>query len=99
MTHNDFVQILFKVFLRLKSYKLSLWYAQHIYKWYLIKNSVKFVSQYKEIYTTRLHTSILCTLLGKKHYILDNSYGKNKNFYDTWFKDLDGVELLSCKNI
>lgn len=99
MTHNDFVQILFKVFLRLKSYKLSLWYAQHIYKGYLIKNSVEFVSQYKEIYTTRLHTSILCTLLGKKHHILDNSYGKNKNFYDTWFKDLDGVELLSYKNI
>jgi exopolysaccharide biosynthesis predicted pyruvyltransferase EpsI len=98
MTHNDFVQILFKVFLRLKSYKLSLWYAQHIYKWYLIKNSVKFISQYKEIYTTRLHTSILCTLLGKKHHILDNSYGKNKNFYDTWFQDLEGIEFIDTKS-
>lgn len=95
MTHNDFVQILFKIFLRLKSYKLSLWYAQHIYKGYLIKNSIQFVSQYKEIYTTRLHTAILCTLLNKKYHILDNSYGKNKNFYETWLKDLESVELLS----
>lgn len=98
MTHNDFVQILFKIFLRLKSYKLSLWYAQHIYKGHLIKNSVEFVSQYKEIYTTRLHTSILCTLLGKKHHILDNSYGKNKTFYDTWLQDLEGVELIDTKS-
>lgn len=98
MTHNDFVQILFKIFLRLKSYKLSLWYAQHIYKGYLIKNSVKFVSQYKEIYTSRLHTSILCTLLERKHHILDNSYGKNKNFYDTWFKDLEDVEFIETKS-
>lgn len=93
MTHNDLVQILFKAFLRFKFYKLSLWYAQYIYKRYLIKNSVKFVSQYKEIYTTRLHASILCTLLGKKHHLLDNSYGKNKNFYDTWLYDLEGVEF------
>lgn len=94
MTRNDVVQILFKVLQRLKLYKLSLWYAQHIYKKTLIKNSVKFVSQYSEIYTTRLHTSILCTLLGKKHHIFDNSYGKNKNFYDTWFKDLEGVDII-----
>lgn len=94
MSHYDLVQILFKILLRLKLYKLSLWYAQSIYKKFLIKNSVKFVSKYKEIYTTRLHTSILCTLLEKQHHILDNSYGKNKNFYDTWFKDLEGVEYI-----
>lgn len=94
MSHYDLVQILFKILLRLKLYKFSLWYAQHIYKKFLINNSVKFVSKYKEIYTTRLHTSILCTLLKKQHHILDNSYGKNKNFYDTWFKDLEGVEYI-----
>lgn len=94
MTHNDIIQILLKILLRLKLYKLSLWYAQSIYKKFLIKNSVKFVSKYKDIYTTRLHTSILCTLLEKQHHILDNSYGKNKNFYDTWFRDLEGVEYI-----
>lgn len=97
MTHNDIIQILLKILLRLKLYKLSLWYAQYIYKKFLINNSIKFVSKYKEIYTTRLHTSILCTLLEKQHHILDNSYGKNKNFYYTWLKDLEGVEFIDTK--
>lgn len=66
MSHYDLVQILFKILLRLKLYKLSVWYAQDIYKKFLIRNSVKFVCKYKEIYTTRLHASILCTLLEKK---------------------------------
>ncbi|KAB5164633.1 polysaccharide pyruvyl transferase, partial [Bacteroides thetaiotaomicron] len=33
--------------------------------------------------------------LYKRVYFLDNSYGKNSSFYDTWLKDLDSVN--PCK--
>ena len=67
------------------------WYCNNIYRKSLINKGVGFVSQYKEIYTTRLHVAILSTLLGKPFHFLDNSYGKNKNFFDTWLSDVDGI--------
>lgn len=36
--------------------------------------------------TDRLHGHILCLLLGLPHVLLDNTYGKLKDFYDTWTK-------------
>lgn len=52
-----------------------------------IKEGVKFVSEYKMVYSTRLHVAILRLLLGMPVKMMDNSYGKNLNFYDTWLKD------------
>ena len=40
-----------------------------------------------------LHGCILSILLGKKITLIDNSYGKNGNFYNTWLSDLDNVTL------
>lgn len=70
------------------------WYAHHFFKNKLLKIGVAFVSQYNEIYTTRLHVAILAVLLHKHCYFLDNSYGKNSTFYDTWFKDLEDITFL-----
>lgn len=70
------------------------WYAHHFFKNKLLKIGVAFVSQYKEIYTTRLHVAILAVLLHKHCFFLDNSYGKNSTFYDTWFSDLEGISFL-----
>jgi pyruvyl transferase EpsO len=36
------------------------------------------------VITNRLHAHILCLLLGTPHVLLDNSYGKVRDFYDTW---------------
>ncbi len=36
------------------------------------------------IVTDRLHGHVLCLLLGRPHVLLDNSYGKNRTFYDAW---------------
>lgn len=52
-----------------------------------IRSAVEFLSQYDLIITTRLHGHILACLLGVPNIVLDNSYGKNKNFYDTWMRD------------
>lgn len=69
------------------------WFCQNIYRKYLIASGVEFLSAYTEIYTTRLHGAILATLLNIKTTFIDNSYGKNKNFYDTWLNDCDSITM------
>lgn len=64
------------------------------YKNYSIKVGVKYVSSYKDVYTTRLHVAILRYLLGMSFYLFDNSYGKNRNFYITWLNDSQNGKLL-----
>lgn len=69
------------------------WYANRILRPHIIKKSVRFISQYEIIYTTRLHAAILSILLDKPVTLIDNSYGKNSNFYKTWLFDLDTITL------
>lgn len=69
-------------------------YCQCVYRPYLIKEGVKFISSHTEIYTTRLHGAILSLLLGKTVRMFDNSYGKNKNFYETWLEDCDNITMI-----
>ena len=60
-----------------------------------VRVGIEFISQYNKIYSNRLHGAILSILLGKDVVILDNSYGKNSQYYNTWLKDVDSVSLLS----
>lgn len=69
-------------------------YADRIFRPLLIKTGVRFLSQYRYIYTTRLHAMILSILLGKGCHFVDNSYGKNYLFYKTWLEDLPGVKQM-----
>jgi pyruvyl transferase EpsO len=69
-------------------------YANYIYKPYLIKTGVTFLSQYKYIYATRLHVAILSILLNKPFVFFDNSYGKNSSFYDTWLSNSDFIKFI-----
>jgi pyruvyl transferase EpsO len=69
-------------------------YANTTFKDYMIKEGVELLSKYEKIYTTRLHCAILCCLLDKPVFIFNNSYGKNKNFYETWLKEIEEVRLL-----
>jgi len=63
----------------------------------LIKEGVEFVSEYKEVYSTRLHVVILRLLLGLDVYLLDNSYGKNSHFVDTWLKDSSQIKHIDTQ--
>ena len=72
-------------------------FAFYYYRNRVIAQGVKFVSQYKNIYTTRLHVAILSILLNKPFFFFDNSYGKNSSFFDTWLFDLDNVEFIARK--
>ena len=71
-------------------------YAYKIFRPYLVNSGIKLISSYKRIYSTRLHAIILSLLLGKDSdlYWFDNSYGKNRNFYDTWLSDLEGITFI-----
>lgn len=90
---RDFYTWLLVKFSPLVSRGVLDWYCQRIYKPYLIRCGVQFVNRYGTIYSTRLHGAILALLLEKDVVLLDNSYGKNSGFYDTWLADCDGITL------
>lgn len=69
-------------------------YADKVLRPYLLKQGIGFISAYHKIYTTRLHVAILCVLLHKPVYIFDNSYGKNRTFYETWLIDTRGIHFI-----
>ena len=60
----------------------------------MIRMGVNFIAPYKHIYTTRLHVAILSIILEKPFVLLDNNYGKNSGFYDTWLSDLDKIKCM-----
>lgn len=49
----------------------------------------EFISEYKNLVLTRLHSAILAILLNKEFTLLDNSYHKNRNFFNTWLSDVN----------
>lgn len=71
------------------------YYFVHCFAEMMFKEGVRFISSYRQIETTRLHGCILSILLGKEITLIDNSYGKNSNFYNTWLYDMDNVKLKS----
>ncbi|ANU37675.1 polysaccharide pyruvyl transferase family protein [Vibrio scophthalmi] len=53
----------------------------------IVFNSIFYFSFYHEVQTDRLHGFLLSYLLGKKVILFDNSYGKNRRYFNTWFED------------
>lgn len=49
-----------------------------------VARGVKLLSSAHCIITDRLHAHILCTILNKKHVVLDNRYGKIARFRSAW---------------
>lgn len=69
-------------------------FCRYFYRPYLIKTGVEFINSHTQIYSTRLHGAILSLLLNKDTVFIDNSYGKNSQFYDTWLTDCDSIRML-----
>lgn len=63
----------------------------NFYRPQYLKDCINFINQYDTIYSTRLHIAIASAMMGKQVYLLDNSYGKNFSFYDTWLTDMENV--------
>jgi pyruvyl transferase EpsO len=63
----------------------------YFYRPQYLKDCINFINQYDTIYSTRLHIAIASAMMGKSVYLIDNSYGKNFSFYDTWLTDMENV--------
>lgn len=68
-------------------------YAHKKFRLLMIKEGVEFISQYKRVISERLHGCILSILMNKEVVIVDNSYGKNSTFYNTWLTKTDTITL------
>lgn len=82
----------------LRSKKLNEFWDKYCYNHFrinMIEIGVKFISPFERIFSERLHGAILSILLEKEVVILDNSYGKNSSFYNTWLQDFPNVSLLN----
>lgn len=74
--------------------RFSTWYHRYIIKDAYLRNGIRFLMPYREIYATRLHAAILGALLDKQVYMMDNSYHKCSGVYDLWMKDFPNVQLV-----
>lgn len=56
-----------------------------------LERGCRILCQSERVVTDRLHGMILATLLGRRVYAFDNSYGKLSSFYQTWKEFLPNV--------
>lgn len=59
----------------------------------LTQQAVDLFARHELIVTDRLHGHILACLMDKPSIVLDNSYGKNAGYVDTWTRESDLVSL------
>ncbi|OAB41551.1 exopolysaccharide biosynthesis protein [Paenibacillus macquariensis subsp. defensor] len=64
------------------------------YSDYLVNKAVRRFSGYRNVQTSRLHGHILACLMDKPNTLLDNSYGKNSNYYNTWTSGIESSQLV-----
>lgn len=80
------IQKLFKIF-HLNAYTSNFTTKLLIkYNHYLFSVIIRIFDNFETIYSSRLHGFILANLLQKQAFLIDNNYGKNKKYFDTWFK-------------
>ena len=85
---------------RIKNAEIKDWpaFEKKFFRRFELRNFVKIFLDYHQLFllnydlviSTRLHGFIISLLLGIPVILLDNSYGKNKHFFETWFKNKPG---------
>lgn len=69
----------------------TLWY------WYtdkLVARVNSLFMSHESVVTSRMHGHILCCLLKMPTQLIDNSYGKNSGYYESWTQGVPGCELI-----
>jgi pyruvyl transferase EpsO len=56
---------------------------------YLCQHIIQKVAQFGYVYSSRMHGYILANLMSIDNHLIDNSYSKNKHYYDTWMSKLE----------
>ncbi|QUY49813.1 polysaccharide pyruvyl transferase family protein [Serratia plymuthica] len=62
--------------------------------WNMVNRYSKLFSSYSKVITSRMHGHILSCLVDTDNTLIDNSYGKNRGYYNEWTKDIDNTRLL-----
>lgn len=70
---------------------INLWYK---YTDKLVDRVNDLFLSYGEVVTSRMHGHILSALLGVKTKVLDNSYGKNSGYYESWTNKVPNCDLI-----
>lgn len=78
---------------RLNSCVLDFLYKK-VYKKRAIELGISFLSEYSNIYTTRLHVGVLGSLIGRNVYMYDNSYKKISGVFDLWMQDYKKTQMM-----
>ena len=56
---------------------------------FVVRQALNILSRGRVVITDRLHGHILCLMLGIPHILLDNSYGKNRRYFNAWTYNAD----------
>ena len=59
-------------------------YLLHVMYPYVLSRVSKYMLQFKEVHTTRLHGFILCMMMHIPNKWIDNKYGKLSGYINTW---------------
>lgn len=70
---------------QIDNYIFEVWYR---HCWKLVYRCINEFSIYEKVITSRLHGHILTCLLERNSVLLNNSYGKNKGYYELWTKKI-----------
>lgn len=60
-----------------------------------IKGFFEYINQFKEIHTDRLHVAIAGYMMDKKVFLYPGGYRKNKDVYDTYFKNTKHIVFVN----
>jgi pyruvyl transferase EpsO len=63
-----------------------------------VARGCRLLSQGRVVVTSRLHGHLLCMLLGIRHVVLDNTYGKVHGAFDTWTHGSPLVQLADSQS-
>lgn len=58
-----------------------------------VDRGLKQLCQGEVVISDRLHAHILCTLMGKAHVALDNSYGKVSGYWENWHRGVPNIRF------
>ncbi|BCL74675.1 exopolysaccharide biosynthesis protein [Jeongeupia sp. HS-3] len=63
-----------------------------------LKRGIRQLSSGRLVVTDRLHAHILCLLLGKRHMVMDNDYGKISTFHQAWTRSAEDAKFVRVLN-
>lgn len=72
----------------------TLWLWRRCYR-KVVARAVQRFLRHESVFTSRLHGHLLACLLGMSNTLLDNSYGKNRSYFQHWTRTVPGTQFLA----